>query len=137
MLRQRTTTIAGREIPIIEGDPSVVRFSGGRRRKSEAGSYEFWTILGKRAKSTARSLAGTDPGERFRRMAKSEADADSWQIAVNANIIRPATEEEVIGWLKIKPGDSPFAEFCQIGSKKTRIVKAGRGLAFEHGEWAA
>jgi len=127
----RTTKIAGRDVPIEQGDPPIVQFSGGRRGKSEAGLYEFWTVFNRSGHCTARWPVGGDPGDRFRRMEGSKADATCWLIAAAADGIRPATEAELISWLSSKPGDSPFAESCRIGSKTMKIVKTAEGFSFE------
>src|SRR5437016_5040525 len=107
----RTTSIGGRDVPIEEGDVPIVYFSAGRLGNSEAGLYQFWTAVSKGRGTTARSRAGSDPGERFRRMETSPADAQGWAIATEAEFVRPAIEKDVVGWLDIKPSDSPFAKW--------------------------
>jgi len=128
----RTISIAGRDVPYEDGEVPVVHFAGGRRGASEAGPYEFWTVYGPGGHCTARWPKGKDdPGERFRRMEHSAADADCWRLASRAVGIRPATEDEVIAWLSQKPGDSPFAESCQIGSRKLMVVRTAQGISLE------
>ena len=127
----RTTSIGSRDVPIEEGDVPVVYFSAGRLGKSEAGLYQFWTAVSKGRGTTARSRAGTDPGERFRRMGTSAADAEGWAIAADAEFVRPASEKEVLGWLDIKPHDSPFAKWYYAGASKSRVVRTPDGYALQ------
>src|SRR6059036_2773748 len=82
----RTTSIGGRDVPIEEGDVPIVYFSAGRLGNSEAGLYQFWTAVSKGRGTTARSRAGSDPGERFRRMETSPADAQGWGLPLRLSL---------------------------------------------------
>jgi hypothetical protein len=128
---RNTTTIAERDIPIQAGEVSTVYFSSGRGGESEAGEWEFWTIFNSHLGSTARCRLGSDPGERFRIMEGASGYESHWQIASSSIGVRPATRNEVIGWLNSHVKDAQFAESCRLGSKSLQVVRASNGVAFE------
>ncbi len=124
-----TTRIAGRDIPIADGGLSVVHFSMGKSGADEAGDWEFWSAFDGSRSVTGRCRQGVDPGERFRRMEGLEDYEDAWEIARSALCVRPAVEKSIVGWLNSHREDAQFAEFCQIGSRKLRVVTAEDGFA--------
>ena len=127
----KTTKIADSDIAIEPGQPIAIRFSGGRQGKSEAGVYEFWTIFNNTDKPvTGRSLQGTDPGERFRRMQGARGYEQYWKVAATAIAIRPATQEEVLNWLQTHGDDALFAESCKIGEKTLKVSRTIDGFGF-------
>ena len=120
----RTTTIAGREVPVEPGRLVTVQFSAGRGGPAEAGVWEFWTIVNDEAASTARCREGHDPGERFRRMEGVQGYERHWQVAATSKAIRPATLEEVTNWLNGHAADAQFVEACRIDGKDVKVVNA-------------
>ena len=127
-----TTKIANRDVPIEPGELITLRFSGGRAGESDAGAWEFWTVFNNREPSViARCRPGSDPGERFRRMEGEKEYERFWKVAATAKGIRPATEAEVIAWLKSHNEDAPFAESCQVGGKTMSVVKKADTFRFE------
>jgi hypothetical protein len=64
----RSTVIAARDVPVLDGDLVTLQFSAGRGGEDEAGLWEFWSAIDSKAALTARCRVGSDPGERFRRM---------------------------------------------------------------------
>jgi hypothetical protein len=125
-----TTNIAGRDIPIDEGAPSVVSFAQGQSGDVEA--WEFWTLYGDGSRAvTGRCRRGVDPGERFRRMEGQPDYEDAWEIAVAAKGLRPSTEQSVTDWLNSHQEDAELAESCQIGSTNFRVVKTDDGFRLE------
>jgi hypothetical protein len=126
-----STKIAGRDVPIEPGDLVTIQFSGGRGGQAEAGMWQFWTIFNDRLQSTARCREGSDPGERFRRMEGAKGYERPWQVAVTSKAIRPATLNEVIGWLKDHNEDSQFVEGAHIGAKSLKVRQTAQGVWFE------
>ena len=109
------TKIAGKEIPVKEeSDLITVHFSAGRAGSEEAGDYEFWSAVSGNRGCSARCRQGSEPGERFRIMKGVPGYEDCWAIASNAQYIRRATEDEVIGWLN---GHKTDAEGISPGLK--------------------
>lgn len=131
LIMSKTTKIANRDVPIEPGELITVSFSGGRAGESEAGAWEYWTAFNNRGRITARCLQGSDPGERFRRMEGEKGYEDSWKVAATAKGIRPATQAEVIKWLKSHHEDALFAEFCQVGGRTMSVVRAADDFRFE------
>ena len=124
----RTTTgIAGRDVEIKPGEIVTINFTGGPN-PGDAGPKDFWTASNKKSKVTVRWREGEDPGERFLRIGKGEK---GWATASTANAIHPATQKEVIDWLKKHPEDAPFAESCRVGERSIRLVKTEDGFRFE------
>jgi hypothetical protein len=126
----RITHIAGNEVPIEDTDPSVVYFREDPHN-SNPGPWEFWTVVGVSSSVTGRCRPGSDPGERFRRMEGQEDYEDAWEIAVSATLVRPATEEKILGWLNSHETDAVFAESCSIGSETFRVVRNPSGFQLE------
>jgi hypothetical protein len=131
LIMSKTTKIANRDVPIEPGELITVRFSGGRGGESEAGAWEFWTVFNNRRAFIARCLQRSDPGKRFLRMEGEKGYEDSWKVAATAKGIRPATQAEVIKWLKDHNEDAMFAESCQVGGRTRRVVRAADGFTFE------
>jgi hypothetical protein len=126
------TKIAGRDIPIESGAPSLVKFSHVESGETEAGStWEFWTLFDDSRTVTGRCRQGIDPGERFRRMEGQDGYEDAWEIALAAKGLRPATEKSVTDWLNSHPDDAQFAESCQIGLRSFRVVRTADGFGLE------
>jgi hypothetical protein len=109
-------------VPIEDGQPPLVCFTGGRGGASEAGAWEFWTVYKGRRGSVGRCRPGEDPGARFRDMEGRPGYEDHWKTAASAEGIRRATEEDVLVWLNTHPDDTPFAQYCQIGPRTLRVV---------------
>ena len=128
------TKIAGRDIPIESGAPSVVHFSNGKSDELEGGPWEFWSVFDDSRTVTGRCRPGIDPGERFRRMEGQEGYEDAWEIALAAKGVRPATENSITGWLNSHPEDAQFAESCQIGLRSFRVVRTADGFGLQENE---
>jgi hypothetical protein len=123
-----STDIAGRLVPIGRGIPSVVRFAGGRLGEREAGVWQFWTAVDDlERRITTRCREGRDPGERFRATETRPQEHDSWLVVSRAKVIRPATMQEVNGWLQAHPADAPYAESGRIGDKSVRVDRTNDG----------
>jgi hypothetical protein len=124
-----TATIAGREVPIQDGEPITISSSGGRMGPSEAGVWEFWTVFNGEFNVTARCLQGSDPGERFRIVEGERGYEKAWEVASTAKGLRPATEAEVLKWLNDKShkDDAPHAQECHIGDGRLAVVKTADG----------
>ena len=104
----------------------------GRFGESEAGVYEFWTAFNNTEKPiTGRSPQGDDPGERFRRMKGVRGYEKYWEVAASAKAIRPATQEEVLNWLRTHGDDALFAESCKIGDKTLKVMRTIDGFRFD------
>ena len=128
----KTTKIADRDVLIESGQPIVIQFSGARLGKSDAEIYEFWTAYNNTDKPiTGRSPQGNDPGERFRRMEGARGYEKYWRVAASALAIRPATQKEVLDWLRTHGDDALFAESCKIGDKTLKVVRTIEGFRFE------
>jgi hypothetical protein len=127
----RVTEIGGNLVPVEDRDPSIVHFRDDAQYDGLAGPWEFWTVIGESRSVTGRCRPGSDPGERFRRMQGQEGYDDAWEIAAAARLVRPATEEKILGWLNSHPGDARFAETCRIGSRSQRVVKTEDGFKLE------
>src|SRR5262245_506087 len=125
------TKIAGRDIPIESGAPSLVKFSNVQSDEIEAGTWEFWTLFDNSRTVTGRCRQGIDPGDRFRKMEGQEGYEDAWGIALAAKGLRPATEKSVTGWLNSHPEDAQFAESCEIGLRSFRVVRTADGFGLE------
>jgi len=128
------TKIAGRDIPIESGAPSVVKFSYVQSGEIEASTWEFWTLFDGSRTVTGRCRQGVDPGERFQRMEGQEEYEDAWEIALAAKGLRPATEKSITGWLNSHPEDAQFAESCQIGLRSFRVVRTADGFGLQENE---
>jgi len=115
---------------IEEGDRSVVHFREGENNENP-GAWEFWTVVSDSGSVTGRCRPGSDPGERFRRMEGDADYEDAWVIAASAKLVRPATQEKVLGWLNSHEKDARFAESCQIASRKLRVVETEGGFNLE------
>ena len=118
-------------MPIEDADPSIVFFREDPQNHNSAGPWEFWTVVGTSASVTGRCKPGTDPGERFRRMEAQEDYEDAWEITISAPLIRPATEEKVLGWLNSHEHDACFAESCRIGERLFRVIRTDDGFSLE------
>ena len=64
-------------------------------------------------------------------MEGQEGYEDAWKIAASARSVRPATEEKIVGWLNSHEKDARFAESCQMGSRRLRVVEADGGFTLE------
>jgi hypothetical protein len=126
-----STTIAGRDVPIEPGDPTLVWFSPENPDDAMSGLWEFWTLFNESRSVTGRCRQGSDPGERFRRMEGLEDYEDAWEIALAATGIRPATRKAVTGWLNSHAESARFAESCKVGPAMLRVVQAEEGCQLE------
>jgi hypothetical protein len=127
----RLTQIAGKEVPVEDSEPSVVNFQEDAENGNPAGPWEFWTVVGASDSVTGRCRPGCDPGERFRKMEGQEGYEDAWEIATSARLVRPASEEKILGWLNSHESDARSAVSCQIGSRTLRVVKTEDGFEME------
>ena len=109
-MKEQITKIANQDVPIHSGDVITLHFSAGRLGTEEAGVYQFWTIFNDKYSYAVRQRAGDDPGERFRRMEGDPLYEQHWKIATTAKGIRPATQDEVDGWLDGHQDDAEFVE---------------------------
>lgn len=128
-----TTKIAGRVVHIKDGPKTTITFSEGRGGPEEAGDWEFWTAVYGRKRCTARCREEKDPGERFCRMEGEPGYEGCWEIARQADYLRPATFSKLEEWLNTHPDDAPYAESGEVGGDKVTIVKRGwRYWATQH-----
>jgi hypothetical protein len=128
----RTTTVAGRRIPIDDGVTTIC-FSRGRQGLSEAGPWEFWTLEGSAGPPfSGRCRPGDDPGKRFREIEQRSAEAAKfWPRVQAARRIRPATKEEVEGWLNNSDHADDMADLGHVDGRTMRVVKRNGQFRFE------
>jgi hypothetical protein len=124
------TTIAGRDVPIEEGEVITLDFTGGPNAGDE-GPKDFWFISNGKYGYPLRWHHGQDPGERFRMMEGARGYEREWDIARTAIGIRPANKQEVIDWLKKHPKDVPFVQSGRIDGKMFRVVPENSGYRLE------
>ena len=122
-----TTTINGREVAILPGEPIAVLFSPGSPYVGDEGVWRFWTLLGREGKLMTGRGKGEDPGARFREMEGSKENELQWAEACVAKEIRAATREEVESWLKNHPTESKFAESYEVGAITGKVVNTPAG----------
>lgn len=116
------TNIGSRVVPVEDGPPSIVVFTGGANGPDEAGRYAFWTAVCEDGALTfGRALEGMPPGERFSRMEGDPAYADHWAVASRAAFIRPSTAGEVQAWCQGHRRDAAFADEAEIGGQRHRV----------------
>jgi len=53
------------------------------------------------------------------------------KVAATAIAIRPATQNEVLNWLRTHGEDALFAESCTIGDKTMKVVRTINGFRLE------
>jgi hypothetical protein len=121
----RTTEIAGREVPIQPGPPVTITFSGGAAGPSDAGVYEFWTLVIPQGATivfdTARQRTGDDPGERWRRMEHAPGYEESYKRAKKAQHMKPAAIKLVEDWLNKHPADAECIVSCSQDGKPMKV----------------
>lgn len=128
------TKVAGRDVPIQQGDPTLVWFSQESPDDAMSGVWEFWTLFAESRSVTGRCREGCDPGERFRGMEGQEDYEDAWQIAIAAIGIRPATRKAVTGWLNSHPENARFAESSRVGPTMLRVLQTSDGVQLQDEE---
>jgi hypothetical protein len=125
------TKVAGRDVPIQQGNPTLVSFAQESPDDSMSGVWEFWTLFDESRSVTGRCREGCDPGERFRGMEGQEDYEDAWTIAAAAIGIRPASRKAVTGWLNSHPENARFAECCRVGPAMLRVLQTSEGVQLE------
>ena len=127
----RSTVIATRLVPLLDGELVTLQFSGGRGGEDEAGLWEFWAAIDAEAALTARCRVGSDPGERFRRMEHATGYEQPWAHASRCVALRPSSLKEVLGWLKGHRDDAQFVLSGTVGDRQLAVLRHADGLKLE------
>ena len=121
-----STTIGDREVPIQPGPRTTLVFS-------QDGAFEFWTLaMSGFGQQTGRCPAGSDPGERWRRMEGVKGYEKYFESArAFAVFLRPASAGEVRHWLEQHPQDAQSLESCEVAGKQMKWVNRNGRLQLE------
>lgn len=122
----QSTIIGDREVPITQGPKTTLVFT-------EAGAFELWTLaMTGFGQQTGRCPAGTDPGERWRRMEGVKGYEKYFESArAFAVFLRPASGSEVRHWLEQHPKDAQSLESCEVAGKQMKLVSRNGRLELE------
>jgi len=132
----RSTEIAGRQVPIEPGEPSTIIFSGGRNGESDRGVWEFWTAAADGPNgAVTRCHVDSDPGERFRQMETGPKAERDLHVAVvsKAKLVRPASAKDVVNWLEVEVHreDALCAGSGRISAKAVRVIRTSDSWTIE------
>jgi hypothetical protein len=130
------TTIDGRSVPIEPGSKTIISFSRGNDDPSEAGRWEFWTLMGPTGATVTRCHEGADPGESFCRMKGQREYKSPWKRSRFADQLHPATLDELESWLNTHPECVPHAKSGELGGAGVSVVKeCGRYQVVRDAPW--
>jgi hypothetical protein len=115
-----TTRVGRYEVAVRRMNyPTLWHFSSGARGRKEAGIYAFWTaVLARksRRKLTGRALVTLPPGDRFDRVRREHHGIwlDFLRGGRAIRYIRPASERDVLRWMRAHERDARFARRIRV-----------------------
>lgn len=133
----KKTSVGGKQIQLLDGKASAY-FKAGAHGPKERGWFNFWTAVGEDKlgdwKTTGRARVSLPAHDRFSRMEREKeeaADAKArkayammWRRMKTIQLIRPATEREIAGWIATHQEDAKhITKFLLGGKERTRIAK--------------